>query len=325
MPVGLGAGGVVGLALETTKGTYAPPTKFTPLRSEGVQWQQGTSYRRVIAGTVDPLGAVAGNGHVEGDIDIEALDDVLPYFFRCARGTMTKTGTDDPATTTVENVAPFTYELTPAHGAQASKTMSLTIVRNGVVFGYTGIVVSSMNFTVDDGMLVATMSLLGEEEAVQADPGAPTFEETGPFASGMYVLSIPTATQIFDADGFSFQVEDNGEPQNRLINRRGAAFISYGERNAQLSIDRDFEDRNQYNEFKALTEQSVTLRAEKVAGSFPFIEFNLPRTVLDTYDVSLSDVGGIIRASATYQGLDHDATGGAYRISVKTNEDVPMT
>lgn len=321
MAVGIGAGGVVGLALETTKGTYAPPTKFTPLRSEGLQWQQGTTYRRVIAGTVDPLGAVPGNGHVEGDIDIEALDDVLPYFFRCARGILTKTQTPDGGGAGVPG-PPNTYELTPAHGAQASKTMSLTVVRNGVVFGYTGIVVSSMNFTVDDGMLVSTMSLLGEEESQEVDPGAPTFEETGPFAAGMYVLSIPTGTQIFDADGFSFQVEDNGEPQNRLIDRRGAAFISYGERNAQLSIDRDFENRTQYNEFKALTEQSVTLRAEKSVDTF--IEFNLPRTVLDAYDVSLGDVGGLIRASATYQGLNDDVVGGAYKITVQTDEDFTL-
>lgn len=316
MAVGLGAGGVVGVALESVKGTYVAPTKFTPLRSEGLQWQQGTVYRRVIAGTVDPLGAVPGNGHVEGDVDVEVLEDVLPYFLRCARGVLTKT--PDPGATPVW----WDYELTPGHGAQASKTMSITVVRNDIVFGYTGVVVSSMNFTVDEGMLVCTMSLLGEEEAVQAAPVSPTFEEAGPYGAGTYTLSIPTGTQIFDADGFSFQIEDNGEPQNRLIDRRGAAFISYGERNAQLSIDRDFENRTQYNEFKALTEQSVTLRAEKTANQF--VEFELPRTVLDAYDVSLNDVGGLIRASATYQGLDHDATGGAYRILVRSSEDITL-
>jgi len=312
MTVGLGAAGVVGLAIETTKGEYEAPTKFFPLRSEGLQWQQGTVQRRVIAGTVDPLGAVPGNGHCEGDIDIEVLEDVIPYFLRCARGTLVQTGA----------AAPFTYEFTPNHAAVASNTMSITVVRNGVVFGYTGVVVASMNFTVDEGMLVCTFSLLGEEEEEVADPGFPTFEETGPFGAGTYTLSIPTGTQIFDADGFTFQVEDSGEVQNRLIDRRGAAFISYGERNTSLSLDRDFENRTQYNEFKALTEQSVTLRADKATGEY--VEFNIPRTFLDAYDVSLSDVGGLVRASTTYVALHDDGVGGAYRIELESTEDLGL-
>lgn len=312
MTVGIGAGGVVGLAIETVKGTYVAPTKFTPIRSESLEWTQSTVWRKVIAGTVDPLGAVPGNGNVGGDIDSEVLEDVLPYFLRCARGTLTQTGVG----------APYTYQFVPTHKAQVDNTMSLTVVRNGVVFGYTGVVVASMNFTVDDGMLVCTFSLLGEEENTQLDPGLPTFEETGPFGAGTYTLSIPTGTQIFDADNFTFQVDDGGAVQNRLINRRGAAFISFGERSATLSVDRDFENRIIYDEFKNLTERSITLRAEKASGKY--VEFEIPRSALDTYGVSLDDVGGLIRASASYQSIHDDVIGGAYRIGFTSDESLGL-
>lgn len=320
--VGIGAAGVLGLAEETTPGTYVAPTKFTPLRSEGVQWQQGTNWRRVIANNiVDPKSAVPGNGHVEGDVDIEVLEDVLPHLLRAARGTMTRTGTDDPNTTTVEDGPPYTYEFFPSAAAVPPSTLSITIVRNGEVFGYTGMVIGSMNFTVDNGMLVCTFSLLGREEAAQPVPTA-SFEETGPFGAGTYSLQIPTGAQIFDADNFSFNVEDNGEVQNRLIDRRGAAFVKYGERNAQLSIDRDFTDRTQYDNFKNLTEQSILLRAAKDADHF--VEFEIPRSAMDAFDVGLGGVGDLVRASITYQAI-HDATvGGGYKLTVKTDEAVTV-
>lgn len=317
MAVGIGAAGVVGIAEETTAGTYTAPTKFFPLRSENLQWTQDTTWRRVISGQVDPRGAVPGNGHVEGDIDIEVLEDVMPHLLKAARGTITKTDTSGTG------VGPWTYEFTPSAAAVPPRTLSVTIVRNDEVFGYTGVVISSMSFSVDNGMLVCTMSLLGREEASQTDPRPATFEETGPFGAGTYNLQIPTASQILDSDNFTFNVDDGGEVQTRLRDARGAAFIKYGERTASLSIDRDFEGRTQYENFKNLTEQSITLRAAKNVDNY--IEFEIARAAMDAYDMSLGGVGDLVRASITYNAI-HDATlGGGYKITVSSDsEDVTV-
>lgn len=311
---GIGAAGYVGVALETVPGEYTAPTKFFPIRSEGMQWQNNPILRRVIRGTADPIGAVPGDGHVEGDIDSEALEDVIPYFLRCARGDLTQTGAE----------APYTYEFVPNHKAVPDNTMSLVVVRNEIVFGYTGLVVSSFNFSLDEGMLVVTWSLIGREESEQTDPGPPAYGDDEPFGAGSYELYIPASAQdpVEDTDNFSFQVDDGGEPQNRLINRRGAAFVSYGERSTQLTMERDFLSRDDYNKFKALTEEGINLRSEKDADHY--VELEVPASIQETHEIPLSGVGDLVRSSITYQGI-HDATiGAAYKITLGTDEDLGL-
>lgn len=322
MAVDIALAGFVGIAFEAVAGTYVAPTKFFPIRSESVQWTQSTNFRRVIRGVADPLGAIAGNGHVEGDIDMELLSDVLPYFLRCARGTMTKTGTDDPATAAVESGPPFTYAFKPSASAVPAKTMSITVVRSGQVFGYVGCVVSSMTFGVDNDMATSTFTMLGRSEATQAAPVAAYNAAGDPyFGSGNWTLEIPTATQVFDSDEFSLQIEDNGEPQFRLKNVLGAQFIKYGERNVTLSVTRDFDGRAEYDAFKALTAKSVTVR---VARGNESVRFVVPASIVDSYDLSLSGIGDLVRASVSYQGVHNAATGGGYTVTVVTAEDIAV-
>lgn len=312
MTAGIGASGVVGIAIEETPGTYVPPTKFFPIRSESLVWTQNTNWRRVIRGTTDPIGAIAGNGNVEGDIDMELLADVLPYFLMCARGTITKT-----AGATAGD--PFSYEFRPLHNAVAPNTMSVTIVRNGVPFGYTGCVVASQNYGNDNDAATVTFTLMGRAEQEVAVPVA-AFAGDQPFGAGDWTIEIPTGTQIFDADGFSFEVDDSASVQNRLKNSLGAQFIAYGERNTTLSLDRDFESRDEYNQFKALTSKAIHVGLS--TGANNAVDFTMPVATIDGYDVSLGGVGDLVRASVSYTGVHDGTMGGAYGIDITTAEDV---
>lgn len=307
--VGIGAQGFVGVAIETVNGTYEEPTKFFPIRSESLSWTQDTNWRRVIRGTVDPLGAVPGNGNAEGDIDMELLPQVLPYFLLCARGVLTF---DD-----VEGE----YEFTPSHGAVAPETMSVTIVRNGEAFGYVGCVVSSMSFSDDNGQAISTYSLLGMREEDVTVPVAAYDADDDPFGAGTWSIQIPTASQIFDADTVSFEVDDSGEVQTRLKDELGAEFISFGERTTSVSVDRDFKDRSEYDAFKDLTEREITVRVSHDANTF--VEFNMPVGIQDSNDVNLGGVGDLVRSSISYQGTHDIDTGGAYSIKVGTDEVLP--
>jgi len=308
----IGASGYVGVAIESESGTYEPPTKFFPIRSENFTWNQNTNQRRVIRGTADVIGAVAGNGSVEGDIDCELLSDVLPYFLMAARGELTRTGTSPN----------FVYEFTPTHGALAPNTLSITIVRAGEAFGYVGCNTSSMSFSVDNDQAVVGFSMLGMREEEVGLPGAPIYTDDVPYGSGEWIIQVPTATQIFDADNFSFEVDDSGTVQNRLKDQLGAQFISFGERSVSASIDRDFADRDEYNEFKALTQKSISVRAGSKENDY--VQLTSPVTYIEDYEVSLSGVGDLVRASITYNGIHDDTTGGAYSIEIATNEDLAV-
>lgn len=307
MTVGIGAGGIIGIALETTSGTYEAPTKYIPIESESLSYKQDTQYRRPIRQSADIIGAVAGNAHIEGDISMEALEDCILYFLYAARATAVKSGADPD----------WIYTFTPNANATPAKTMSITVVRNGIAFGYTGCVVSSFKISVEDGMLKFSATLQGTDEDSETVP-TPVWPTTVPFAAGQYSVQIPTATQVFDADTFEFQVEDNAEAQFRLKNTgRGASFISFGERNVTVSTERDFQDRTEYELYKSVTSGSLTLLASKSATNS--IEINVPTTIKDSYEVALGGQGDLIRASVSYQGII-DATGKSYQIVVKSQE-----
>jgi hypothetical protein len=309
MAPGIGAGGIVGIALESTPGTYVAPQKFIPVQNESLKWEQETNWRRPIRQVAGVVGAVAGRGHVEGSIESEAFEDIIPYFMYCSRMSVVKTGTTN-----------FTYTGTPTAAAIPTKTMSVTVVRNGVTFGYVGVIVGSFTLTVDNDMLMYNVDLFGTNEASQSAPTA-TWPTTVPFGHGQYNVQIPTTVQVFDTDGFEFTVDDSAEVQYRLKSSPGSQFTSYGERSVELSTERDFEDRTEYDAFKALTSESVTILASKGANNQ--VQINVPAAIKDTYELGLSGQGDLLRASVKWNGVT-DALGKDYELVVKCQEDITL-
>lgn len=313
MTVEIGAQGFAGIALEADAGVYTAPTKFFPIMSESLEWTQDTRQRRVIRGTADVIGAVPGNGHVEGDIEMELLTDVHPYFLRTGRTAIEKTDT--------AGVAPFTYVITPLHNAVPAKTASITVVRNGVPFGYTGCVLGQQSYGVDNVTPTVTFNMVGRAEAEEAAP-VPNYANDEPFGAGDWEIEIPTAAQVFDTDGFSLDINDNAEAQMRLKNALGAQFVSFGERETTLSVDRDFESRTEYDAFKAVTAKSVTIDLTHDDGN-KFTAL-LPVAHLNAYPVSLDGVGDLIRASVEYFAAHDAGIDGAYQLTVITDEDITL-
>jgi hypothetical protein len=266
-------------------------------------------WRRPIRKSADIIGAVAGDAHIEGDIEMEALEDVVIYFLYASRTSIAKSGSTN-----------YQYIVTPTPAALPQRTLSITVERNtGVVFGYVGCVVSQYKFTISDGLLMFSASIVGRDEASQSTP-VPTFTTTVPFGAGQYSVEIPTATQVFDADTFEWTCNDNAEPQYRLKNTgRGAQFIKYGERNMGLTCERDFDTRADYDAFKALTSQTITITASKGANNS--ISLLNAVGIKDTYEVGLSGQGDLVRANIAYQ-FPIDGSGNSYQITLKTQENV---
>jgi hypothetical protein len=309
MAPGIGASGVMGIALETVAGTYTAPTKYVPFSSESLQWQQETGFRRAIRKSPDVTYAVPGNSHVEGDIELDITEDVLPFFMMASRLDVVKTGAGPN----------YVYTGTPTAVAIPAKTLSITLVRNGIVFGYVGCVVGSYTFGVDDGTLTYTPTIFARDEAVQSAP-TETWPTTTPYGMGQYSIEIPTASAVTDTDTFEFQVEDNAEPAFRLKSTgRSPQFIKYGEREVTMSLERDFESRTDYDAFKALTAQSITLTASKGANNS--ISLLAPVAVKDSYEVGLDGQGDLVRASIEYQNLVGPSTP-AYTLIAKTQENI---
>lgn len=306
------AEGYLGFAFETSgAGVYATPTKYCPIHGETLKYNNNDQERRLIRGIADSFGQIAGPFHVSGDIDMELLPDVLPYFLYSSRNTVVKTGTN-----------PFTYTTTPLHGAlpSAGRTLSITVVRNGIAFGYTGCIVSQIVLTTDNGVAKMTVSFIGRDETNQS---VPTYSATNqaPFSHGMYTIGAPTGVTVLDVDSWTFTVNDNAKPNNRHTNTRAATFVNFAERQVTLAMNRDFVDRTEYDEFKVLTERSVRVQMDN--GSSSSCKITLPRTTKDNYDIGgLQNQGDLIMADMTYHGHYDASTGKSYEIVVITTENV---
>jgi len=316
MAVGIGAGGFMGIAFESTYGTYAAPTKYFPIKSESFKFMQDTYWRRVIRGNVVTwLGAADGFSHIEGEIEMELMEDALAHFLHATRNTVVKSGAG----------ADKTYTTTPtaiASSASLAKTLSITMVRAGVTFGYVGCVVGKMSFSSDEtGVPMMTMTVVGSDEGSQTLPTPTWLATSTAFGAGMYSVEIPTATQVFDCDGFTFDVDDTPEPQFRLNNTRKARFIKFGERSVTCKITRDFDGRTEFDAFKALTSTSITIACTKSAVKK--ITFLLPNAIREAHDgPELTGQGDLIVADVNFNGAFDTATSKDYQITVICQEDI---
>lgn len=296
-------------------GVYTAPTKYFPITSESLKYVQTTQWRRPIRQSVDNIGGVPGDVHVEGDIVIEGLTDAMVYFHRAARTTVNKTG---PVS------GKYTYVFTPTAAATPGRTISITVVRNGVVFGYVGCVMGTAKFAITNGMLTATYTMMGQDETVQAMPTPSwTTNQLQPFGAGEYDVEIPTGSQIFDTDTFDFTSTDNATPNYRMRNTgRGAQFISFKERTVTMSLTRDFQDRTDYDAFKALTAQGIRVKAQKAVTAEIF-QLDLIAAVKDTYEPSnLSNQGDLLLSKIAYQGTLDPASGNAFTVTIVTAENM---
>lgn len=312
MAIGVGASGFVGIAPESTPGVYVAPTKYLVLRNESLNHTQATIWRRPLRGIADIAGALSGNMHVAGTVEVEVTHDTLPHLLRAARYIGVKTGASDP----------YEYEFTPSAVAIPSKTLSFTVVRNGIVFGFTGCIIGSAKYAIDsEGILIATFDVIGQDEATQSAP-VPTHVTTTPFSVGEFSLEIPAASAVSDADTWELTVNDNATPEFRIRTNRAAAFSRFGERTVEMSINRDFESRTDYDNYKALTAQAIKFKATKQASNREII-FDVFASIKDTYEiVGMSGQAELIRANIKYNGVYDDGEAASHKITIYTDEDI---
>jgi len=310
MAVGIGAGGLVGIAFEVTAGTYVAPTKFFPIRNETLTAQHAKMQLREIRGVADVTAMVKGDAQVGGDLTMAVRPDVLPYFLHASRGAVVKSG-----------AGPYTYEHTPGHGAlpTTARTLSITIVRSGVVFAYAGCVVGVSEYSLDEGLYVVRHAVVGRTEASQPTP-TPTFANQAVFGKGMYVVQIPTATPVCDVDTFTLTIDDGAVAEFRLCGDEYAEFIRFGERSVGLSLGRDFDGRTDYDNFKAATAQSITLKASN--GASADVAHLIPVAIKDTYELGLSGQGDLVRAQIQYVGIYDATVTSSMRTTVITTENI---
>ncbi len=315
MTVEVGGAGTLGVSFETALGTFVAPTKWIPIRSETLQKMEGKIYGSNIRGSADRTSATQGYTWIEGDITFEVRPEVLLYFMYASRVVPVKSG-----------AGPYNYVFTPAHVAKAStaagatnrKTLSMLIQRSGLPRGYVGLSVGQLAFTIEDGMLMCTASMVGTDEATQS-AGTPTWPTTEVVGPGDVTLEIPTASARADADTFSLTINDNLVRQNRLNGQRKAAYQNWGEREVTLSTEIDYETLTDYNTFINQTAQEITIKGVAAAATEE-VNITINTAIQDSHVVNLPGLGDVVRASMEYHAIAPSTA--AYEVEIITAASV---
>lgn len=328
MPAGLGGGGKVGIAFETVMGTYVAPTIFVPILDEALRYTEERYYSEQIRQQTIASDVKQGYYHVEGAINLEVDPTNFPYWMYASRHSITKTG-----------AGPYVYKFVPSSAGSAStaasgavpRTLSITVVRNNVVFGYTGCVVGSYEFTIEDAVLRCSLDVLGLAEAVQSAP-SPTWAAAdllGADAHHVYVAASAVAPTFgaasIDFNGFTFRSNFNAEAQNRIVAARSASYISYGITEAEMESELDFIDRTEYDNFVNNVQRAIKLESVNGGATFAAATSGIilqgNRVAYDAYDIGLEGMGDLIMAGFT--GRIVGITGGdGYEIQVKSPANI---
>lgn len=328
---GLGGGGSVGVAFETTMGTYVPPAVFIPILNESLEYTEDKYLSEQIRQQSIHTEAKPSYYHTEGDVELEIDPQNILYFLYAGRHTVAKSG-----------AGPYVYKFTPnsagtgrtSAGASTQKTLSITVVRNGEVFGYAGCVLSGFEMRVDTdtGILMGTMNIMGLSESEQSDPTeawiAPDL--LGADAHRIYLDAAGTAPAFADPvdvnhNGFTFNANFNASAQNRVRSDRAASYIAFGTTEGTFSSDIDFLDRDDYDNFKATNKRAV--RVESLNGGATLalatsgIRTQVNNYFFNTYSVPLAGMGDLIAAAT--EGRILGITGGdAYEVHVKSTVSI---
>lgn len=324
---GLAGGGSVGVAFETTMGTYVAPAVFVPVLSNTLEYTTEPYRSAQIRQQSVYSEAKPSYYHVEGDLELEVDPNNILYFMYATRHTITKTG-----------AGPYVYKYVPnsasvqgtAAGPTTAKTLSITTVKNGEVFGMTGCTLSGFEFRVDTdtGILMATLNILGLAESVVADPTeawiAPNLY--GADAHRIYLDAAGTAPAFaapvdVNHNGLTFAVTFNSDPQNRVRADRSASYIAHHITEGTLTADLDFLTRADYDNFKAVNKRALRMESlnggATLAAATDGIRLQANNYYFSSYAVPLSGMGDLIAANT--EGSILGITGGdAYEVHVKS-------
>jgi hypothetical protein len=340
----IGAAGSVWVDLEDTYGTVKDPSVgvneagglYVPIISESLAYTEPDRYyseqirHEAVHSDVKP-----SYYHVEGDIVLECDAKYLPLFLAASRHTTLQTGAG----------ANQLYTITPSRtGATypggAARGLSIGIIRNAVGFVYSGCVVNQAAFTLENGIGRVTLSMLGLAEQNMADVTTldPQFADPNLFgadAHAIYVDASGTAPAFAAPDatfnGYTFTINHNGEPQNRVIRERSASYVKYGITEISFDTELDFLSRAEYDNYKAASFKAY--RFESIypggaggtwAAATQGYRITCYKAVYGTYEIGLSGMGDLVMARTAGRVLGGLAGADAYKIEIKSPTDLTL-
>jgi hypothetical protein len=326
--------GAIWVGLETAYGTPVDPTAagvgvWVPIISETLAYTEDKYFTPQIRNSAISSDVEQAPYHIAGDIVMEVDPNYMPYFLYASRHTVVKTG-----------AGPYTYSATPTnigstYPGGSARGLSIVVVRNHIGYLYSGCVVGQWAETIENGVLRATLSIIGLAEAptAVADPtSSESWVDADLFGAGAHTVYVDAAglTPAFASadstfNGFTFTANYNAAAQNRLTPSRAATYVSYGETEATYDTELDFTSRAEYDNMKNNTLRAIKFESIKGGANwaaatrgFRTIAY---RTAYNTYEVGLSGIGDLLMARVNGRALGI-AGGVPYKLECKSPANI---
>lgn len=340
MPAGIGASGALGVALEpaAAPGAWVTPAVWIPITGETLAYTEDRYFSEAIRQQTISNAVAQGPYHVEGDVNMEFDCRYVPYFLYATRHTITKTGA----------TAPFSYKLVPASGGglpTGNRTLSLTVVRNGVQFRYSGCQVGSFEITIDAGVTRFNATIMGTTMATSAAAITPSFSAPRllssisqsiaigdnalitAVASGGTAMTGATVNTSFN--GFTFTVNDNPSAENRINQNRSASYIAYHITEANVTTELDFLDKVDYDHYVATDSKRLQFISGQVSGATPItqnrVTVDVYNSVFEEYSVNLGSWSDLTMATSNFHIISSGGAAPPFDMFIENDQDIVVT
>ncbi|MGA6159591.1 phage tail tube protein [Stenotrophomonas sp. NPDC087984] len=192
MAIGSGLGAQIGIAAESTYGTYAAPTKFVEFTKESIKLKKTTAQSAgIAAGRLVALSSrrVVTQKEAQGSLEMEVTNKSMGVLLQSTMGT---TVTPVQQTTTTAYLQTHTLADTAGKSLTVQKGVPRT---DGTVMDYSvlGCKVTSAEFSCEvGGMLTASFDLDGKTVDETQTLAAPSYPLMTPFHFGQMAVKLGT-------------------------------------------------------------------------------------------------------------------------------------
>lgn len=295
MPLVKGEKVQLGLAKESTRGTFASPTEWIRARTPNgiIPTKEEINIQEVVGSGMDSQSSVIGKRMAQGDLEFNVRNRTFGYLLLSLLGKVSTSANADASSSVYDHV--FSLETsTPEH-----PTLSLAVAQgaNHQHYGYPLGMVSSieMNFSTDD-VVNATTSFIAGDESAESD-----FSPSYPSDDHLFNHShanIYFASSASGLDGASKTPFSQGTVSliNNARDKQNIGEVSPSNMFAQLaeftaSLTTDYEDETHRdaffdNDFQAMRVELINTGVTIGTAANPSIVIDFPKVSINSRNVN---------------------------------------
>jgi hypothetical protein len=258
-PPFMGWASVLGIAKETTFGTFVTSTTFLEFNSESLKAQRDVKILESINSTRDAKKRMLGNQSADGslELDLNLASDGIVYLIKQAMG-----GTC--STAVVSAASSFTHTLYAGDmenngwtaGSTRMKSLSMAVRRGGQdapTYNFFGMRVNTLTIKAEVGSpVIMTAELIGSGCSISSTIPTVTLTDIVPLNFSEITIQTGLTSTTLSTEyykSFEFSINNNLNGDFRVLGNIGRAAIPAQKRETKLKLTQSFDTTTAYDRY----------------------------------------------------------------------------